>query len=373
MLTHCQKATSDISPTRATLAGVSTSTPALRIGTRASDLALTQTRTVAEALAAASGREVELVHIRTEGDRSTASLSTLGGTGVFAAALREALLAGECDVAVHSLKDLPTAPIAGLSIGAFPSRQDHRDVLCAREGWTLATLPAGARVGTGSPRRAAQLRLARPDIEVVDIRGNVGTRLGRVGNDLDAVVLASAGLTRLGLLEHVTDTLDVDVMIPAPGQGALAVECRTEDLHGTELGEWMRRIDDVRTRLTVLAERAVLRTLEAGCTAPVAAHAELLPAEGSTPVRLELRAGVFDPAGTRSLLGTAVEEMDGLPLSMEANGLAISQDVFLSLAVDLGVSAAEQLLEDGAAEVAGLTSRIPAPSVGDGDDAGPVA
>lgn len=346
---------------------MTTPTSPLRIGTRGSDLALTQTRTVAAALEAVSGREVELVRIRTEGDRSTASLSTLGGTGVFAAALREALLAGECDVAVHSLKDLPTAPTGGLSIGAFPARQDPRDVLCAREGWTLATLPAGSRVGTGSPRRAAQLRLARPDIEVVDIRGNVGTRLGRVGEDLDAVVLAAAGLTRLGLLEHVTDTLDVDVMLPAPGQGALAVETRTEELQG-ELGAWLRGIDDVATRLTVLAERAVLRTLEAGCTAPVAAHAELLPPEDGTPARLELRAGVFDPEGSRSLVGTTVEEMADLPESMEASGLAISQDVFLSLAVDLGVSAAEQLLEDGAAEVAGLPSRVLDP-----DDAGPAA
>ncbi|MCK6211257.1 hydroxymethylbilane synthase [Georgenia sp. EYE_87] len=352
---------------------VSSSTPPLRIGTRASDLALTQTRTVAAALGAASGREVELVRIRTEGDRSTASLSTLGGTGVFAAALREALLAGECDVAVHSLKDLPTAPVAGLSIGAFPSREDHRDVLCAREGWTLVDLPPGARVGTGSPRRAAQLRLARPDIEVVDIRGNVGTRLGRVGADLDAVVLAAAGLTRLGLLEHVTDTLEVDVMIPAPGQGALAVECRTDDLHDGELGTWMRRIDDVPTRLTVLAERAVLRTLEAGCTAPVAAHAEIVPGEGSTPTRLELHTGVFDPAGTRSVVGTAVEEMDGLPDVVEARGVAIQQDVFFSLAVELGVSAAEQLLDDGAAEVAGLRPRGPALDVEEPDGAGRTA
>ncbi|PFG40031.1 hydroxymethylbilane synthase [Georgenia soli] len=355
---------------------MSLTTAPLRIGTRGSDLALTQTRTVADALGAASGREVELVRVRTEGDRSAASLSAIGGTGVFAAALREALLAGECDVAVHSLKDLPTAPTAGLSLGAFPERADHRDVLCARDGWTLATLPAGARIGTGSPRRAAQLRLARPDVEVVDIRGNVGTRLGRVGDDLDAVVLAAAGLTRLGLLEHVTETLETDVMLPAPGQGALAVECRTEDLHGTELGTWMRKIDSVGTRLTVLAERAVLRTLEAGCTAPVAAHAELLPADGDAPARLELRAGVFDPAGTRSLVGTAVEEMDGLPVSMEANGIAIKQDVFLSLAVDLGVSAAEQLLEDGAAEVAGLRTHEVAPAVdaaGEDRPAGPVA
>ncbi|WP_019135532.1 hydroxymethylbilane synthase, partial [Cellulomonas massiliensis] len=179
--------------------------PPVRIGTRASALALTQTGHVADALARLGGFDVETVRVRTDGDRLTGSLTSLGGTGVFVTALREALLDGRCDVAVHSLKDLPTADPVGLTLGAVPPREDPRDALCARDGLTLATLPPGARVGTGSPRRAAQLLAARPDLDVVDIRGNVDTRLGRVApGDLDAVVLARAGLARLGRLDAVT-------------------------------------------------------------------------------------------------------------------------------------------------------------------------
>ncbi|GAA4427309.1 hydroxymethylbilane synthase [Georgenia halophila] len=330
-------------------------TTALRIGTRGSDLALTQATTVAEALGAASDREVELVRIKTEGDRSSASLASLGGAGVFAAALREALIAGECDVAVHSLKDLPTAETGGLSIAALPHRADPRDVLCARDGWTLSTLPTGARVGTGSPRRAAQLRLVRPDLEVLDIRGNVGTRLGRLDKDLDAVVLARAGLARLGLMDRATETLEPDVMLPAPGQGALAVECRTEDLEGP-LGEVLRRIDHAPTRLAMLAERAVLGTLEAGCTAPVGAHATLHWADDVGPARLELRAGVFAPNGRRSLLRSSALEIparaDGEPLAEQSR--ATLGDQIPGRAVELGESTALEMLAEGAAEVAEL-------------------
>ncbi|MPV37821.1 hydroxymethylbilane synthase [Georgenia subflava] len=360
MLTHCRQSRLDNSSGGAQTVSVSSSTPPLRLGTRGSDLALTQSTTVARSLTAATGREVELVRIRTEGDRSTASLASLGGTGVFAAALREALLAGECDIAVHSLKDLPTAPTPGLSIGALPGRADHRDVLCARDGLTLAELPDGARVGTGSPRRAAQLRLARPDLTVVDIRGNVGTRLARVGTDLDAVVLARAGLDRLGLLERVTDALDTDVMLPAPGQGALAVECRTEDLREDALGDPLRQIDHVPTRLAVLAERAVLRTLEAGCAAPVGAHARLGTGDDGTSV-LELSVGVFAPDGSRELRRSRGVELPGHPerATVIARGTAKAQDVALTLAVDLGVGLAEQLLADGAAEIAGLPAAEP--------------
>ncbi|MFD1506128.1 hydroxymethylbilane synthase [Georgenia yuyongxinii] len=344
----------DFCPSGAQTDAVSTSTP-LRIGTRGSELALTQTTTVAESLAAASGRDVELVTIRTEGDRSTASLASLGGTGVFAAALREAVLASTCDVAVHSLKDLPTAPVTGLSIGALPARADHRDALCARDGLTLATLPAGARVGTGSPRRAAQLRLARPDLEVVDIRGNVGTRLGRVGADLDAVVLAQAGLVRLGLLDHVTETLEPDVMLSAPGQGALAVECRTADLAGP-LGETLRTIDDPSTRLAVVAERTLLAALEAGCAAPVAAWARVVPGTAAEPASLVLRAGAFDPAGRDARVRTAVVDLPGSPerSGAAADGVETVQGVGDSLAQDLGRTTALRLLDDGAAEIAGL-------------------
>ncbi|UNX54728.1 hydroxymethylbilane synthase [Georgenia sp. TF02-10] len=343
----------------------------LRIGTRGSDLALTQTTTVAEALRAVTGRPVELVTIRTEGDRSRASLTALGGTGVFAAALRAAVLAGEVDLAVHSLKDLPSAPAAGLTIAALPPRADARDVLCAREGWTLATLPAGARVGTGSPRRAAQLRRARPDLVVVDIRGNVGTRLGRVRlGDLDGVVLAAAGLARLGLLDRVTDTLGPDVMLPAAGQGALAVECRTADAGG-ELGATLRRIDDPATRLAVAAERALLRTLEAGCTAPVAAHAAVRVTDGDpnaggreaggpggdrrSEAVVELRAGVFDAAGTRALLRTATAAVpgpdDGGP---PPAGDVTAAGAAVAAARDLGAVLARELLAAGAAALADL-------------------
>ncbi|HEY0215040.1 MAG TPA: hydroxymethylbilane synthase, partial [Cellulomonas sp.] len=201
----------------------------VRVGTRASTLALTQTGHVADALTRLGAGDHELVRVRTDGDRLTGSLATLGGTGVFVAALRDALLDGRCDVAVHSFKDLPTAPAPGLVVAAVPPREDPRDALCAREGWTLATLPEGARVGTGSPRRAAQLLAVRPDLHVVDIRGNVDTRLHRIDDDLDAVVLAGAGLARLGRLDAVTEALPTDVMAPAPAQGALAVEVRAAD------------------------------------------------------------------------------------------------------------------------------------------------
>jgi hydroxymethylbilane synthase len=238
----------------------------IRIGTRGSALALAQTTTVADALAKA-GAEVELVTITTEGDTSTASLASLGGTGVFASALRDALLDGRVDAVVHSLKDLPTAAFPGLVIAAIPKREDPRDALCARDGLTLDTLPAGARVGTGSPRRAAQLLSRRPDVEVVDIRGNVDTRLGKVATELDAVILAAAGLGRLGRLDAVTEFLAIDGWPTAPGQGAVAVEVRA----GEE--KLVSGLDHRATRINVEAEREVLALLEAGCAAPVGAHA----------------------------------------------------------------------------------------------------
>lgn len=249
--------------------------PALRLGTRASALATSQSGWVADRLRAA-GHEVELVLVRTEGDVSRASLSEIGGTGVFASALRDALHEGRIDLAVHSLKDIPTTPEPGLAIVAVPEREDPRDVLVARDGLTLAELPAGSVVGTGSPRRAAQLAQARPDLTVRDIRGNVGTRIGFVRDgELDAVVLARAGLARLGRLDEATDTLDLSTMLPAPGQGALAVECRTD---ATELADLLAStLEHPPTRTAVTAERAVLARLEAGCTAPVAALATFPP------------------------------------------------------------------------------------------------
>ena len=239
----------------------------LRIGTRGSALAVAQTGTIASALAA-KGAEVEIVTISTEGDRSSAPLAELGGTGVFATALRNALLAGEVDVVVHSLKDLPTAAHPGLTIAAIPKRADARDALCARDDLTLDTLPPGARVGTGSPRRVAQLKARRPDLEVVGIRGNVDTRLGKVASgELDAVVLAAAGLERLGRLDAVTEFLGIDGWPTAPGQGALAVEVRA----GEE--KLVAALDHRTTRVIVEAERQTLALLEAGCSAPVGAHA----------------------------------------------------------------------------------------------------
>ena len=236
----------------------------LRIGTRGSALAVAQTGTVAKALKG----DVEIVTIATEGDRSTESLASLGGTGVFATALRNSLLAGDVDVVVHSLKDLPTAPEPGLVVAAIPKRLDPRDALCARDSLTMDTLPEGARVGTGSPRRVAQLRARRPDIEVVDIRGNVDTRLGTVASgELDAVILAAAGLERLGRLDAVTEFLGIDGWPTAPGQGALAVEVRAGD------EKLVSALDHRTTRIIVEAERRTLALLEAGCSAPVGAHA----------------------------------------------------------------------------------------------------
>lgn len=240
----------------------------LRIGTRGSALALTQTGMVADDLADATGVTTELVTITTDGDRSNEPLSRAGGTGLFTGALRDALLDDRCDLVVHSLKDLPTAPHDRLVVAAMPVREDPRDALCARDGLTLETLPEGARVGTGSPRRMAQLRARRPDIEVVDIRGNVDTRLGRVApGDLDAVILAAAGLRRLGRTEVVTEYLDPDRWPTAPGQGALAVEVRRGD------EDLVKALDHVETRAAVEAEREVLALLEAGCSAPVGARA----------------------------------------------------------------------------------------------------
>jgi hydroxymethylbilane synthase len=265
---------------------------ALRLGTRASALALAQSGHVAEALRA-HGHEVELVHITTKGDTSSAAIAQIGGTGVFVTALREALLRGDIDLAVHSYKDLPTAPAEGLVIAAVPPRQDSRDVLVARDGLTLGELPAGARIGTGSPRRTAQLLALGMDLEVVPVRGNVDTRIGLVTKgELDGVVLARAGLARLGRLEEVTETLDPLQVLPAPAQGALAIECRAD----TDLVAALKALDDPDTRVAVDAERALLAALEAGCTAPVGAMAEV--AEGDDGDEVFLRGIVCAPDGS---------------------------------------------------------------------------
>ena len=304
----------------------------LRIGTRGSALALAQTRVVAAAVAKASGLEVEIVTIATEGDHSKESLASLGGTGVFASALREALVAETCDLVVHSLKDLPTDPYPGLRIGAIPKRADARDALCARDGLTLAALEPGARVGTGSPRRAAQLRGWRPDVKVVDIRGNIDTRLRKVSEgELDAVVLAAAGLGRIGRLDAVTEFFELGRWATAPGQGALAIEVR--DSYSSTFAATLKAIDHPSTRLAVLAERAILARLEAGCAAPIGAAGVV---DGDM---LFLTATVYAPDGTSSLTSSHALVLEG-----SASERAL-------LPAELGNRVAGELLTLGAADI----------------------
>ncbi|MFJ9108669.1 hydroxymethylbilane synthase [Streptomyces sp. NPDC102283] len=271
----------------------------LRLGTRRSKLAMAQSGLVAEAVREVTGRAVELVEITTYGDTSREHLAQIGGTGVFVAALREALLRGEVDFAVHSLKDLPTGQPDDLVLAAVPQREDPRDAMVARDGLTFAQLPDGARIGTGSPRRMAQLNAyARSHglrIETVPIRGNVDTRIGFVRDgELDAVVLAAAGLSRLGRSGEVTEFLPVDTVLPAPGQGALAIECAAS---GADLAAALAELDDPYTRAAVTAERALLAALEAGCSAPVGALADLL-VDGQVVNELRLRGVVGTTDGS---------------------------------------------------------------------------
>lgn len=300
---------------------------ALRLGTRRSALATTQSSWVADRLRAL-GHEVELVEITTEGDRDrTTPLAQLGGTGVFVSALREALADGRVDLAVHSLKDLPTAPDPRVDVAAVPVREDVRDALVARDGLALGELPAGATVGTGSPRRRAQLEALGLGLVLTDLRGNVDTRLRAVHEGrLDAVVLAAAGLRRLGRADEVTELLDPLQVLPAPGQGALAVEVRRDD-DATRAA--VAPLEDADARACVTAERTLLAELEAGCSAPVGALAEVV--EGVDGPELSLRAVVAAPDGShdlrRSLTGDPAE------------------------AADLGRRTARLLLEDGAADL----------------------
>ncbi|MGQ3011906.1 hydroxymethylbilane synthase [Microbacterium aurantiacum] len=297
----------------------------VRIGTRGSALALTQTGTVESDLVDATGVTTEIVTITTDGDRSREPLSRAGGTGLFTGALRDALQEDRCDVVVHSLKDLPTAPHDDLVVAAIPVREDPRDALCARDGLTLAELPQGARVGTGSPRRMAQLRRKRPDLDVVDIRGNVDTRLGRVREgDLDAVVLAAAGLNRLGRANVITEHLELGPWPTAPGQGALAIEVRRGD------EDLVARLDHPETRAAVEAERHVLALLEAGCSAPVGAHAVV-------------DAGLL-------LLSARVYSLDGQTVLSSAHAIDWpDEDAVLRVAEGV----ARELLDAGAADLTG--------------------
>ncbi|WP_406303568.1 hydroxymethylbilane synthase [Streptomyces sp. NBC_00885] len=277
---------------------------ALRLGTRRSALAMAQSGQVAEAVRRLTGRAVELVEITTYGDTSREHLAQIGGTGVFVTALRDALLRGDVDFAVHSLKDLPTAQPEDLTLAAVPLREDPRDALVARDGLTFDRLAApsprgAARIGTGSPRRMAQLNAyARShglSIETVPIRGNVDTRIGYVrSGELDAVVLAAAGLNRLGRTDEVTDFLSVDFVLPAPGQGALAIECAAVN---ADLAAALAELDDPHTRAAVTAERSLLAALEAGCSAPVGALADLL-ADGQVVTEMRLRGVVGTTDGS---------------------------------------------------------------------------
>lgn len=309
----------------------------LRLATRGSKLAWGQSGQVADALRAL-GHEVELVRITTHGDVTTAPLASLGGAGVFVGAVRAAVLSGECDFAVHSFKDLPTAPAADLALAAVPSREDPADALCTADGRGLAALPAGAKVGTGSPRRAAQLLALRPDLTTVEIRGNVETRLARAGADLDAVLLAAAGLTRIGLAGRISERLDPEVFLPAPSQGALAIECRAD---AADVLAALAALDDPNTRLAAVAERAVLSGLQAGCAAPVGAHAQVLDA------RLHLSAAVISTDGSTRLVQSAQ-----------------TTELSLSAAEALGARVTAALLLAGAAAIVDLAATKPAPLAG---------
>ncbi|MEV7420429.1 hydroxymethylbilane synthase [Streptomyces sp. NPDC089919] len=272
----------------------------LRLGTRRSKLAMSQSGMVADAVRELTGRPVELVEITTYGDVSRENLAQIGGTGVFVTALRDALLRGEVDFAVHSLKDLPTAQPAELVVAAIPPREDPRDALVARDGLTFEQLPDGARVGTGSPRRMAQLnhyaRQSGKSIETVAIRGNVDTRIGYVRDgELDAVVLAAAGLNRIGRSDEATDLLSVDNVLPAPGQGALAIECTAAN---ADLVATLGRLDDPYTRAAVTAERSLLAALEAGCSAPVGALADTQSGSGESVTEMRLRGVVGTTDGS---------------------------------------------------------------------------
>jgi hydroxymethylbilane synthase len=296
----------------------------LRLGTRASLLATTQSAIVADLVRTRLGHEVELVEVTTAGDTTAAPLASLGGTGVFVSALRDALLRGDIDVAVHSLKDLPTAPQDGITLAACPEREDPRDAVVARDGLTLGELPVGSRVGTGSPRREAQLLALGLGLEIVDIRGNVDSRIGKVrSGKYDAVVLARAGLNRIGRLDEATEVLDPLQMLPAPGQGALAIECRSGD---TALVAELEQLDDPHTRAAVDAERAVLATLEGGCSAPIGALAEVV--EGEDGDEIWIRAVALSPDG-------------GLSVRRSASGAPAD-------ALGVGTRLANEMLADGA-------------------------
>jgi hydroxymethylbilane synthase len=318
----------------------------LRLGTRRSQLALAQSAGVAEQLRRLTGRPVELVEITTYGDVSREALARIGGTGVFVSALRDALLRDEIDLAVHSLKDLPTAQPTELALAAVPLRADPRDALVARDGLTFERLAVSgrrrARIGTGSPRRMAQLnawaRALGCEIDAVAIRGNVDTRLGYVrSGELDAVVLAVAGLHRIGREAEITERLPADLVLPAPGQGALAVECAATH---ADLTAQLAALDDPRTRAAVTAERTLLAALEAGCSAPVGALADFQD-DGQDATEMRLRGVVGTTDGTTQVQLSTTGPVPASP------GEAVAQAEWL------GRELADEMLAKGAAGLMG--------------------
>lgn len=316
---------------------------ALKLGSRRSPMAIAQSGDVARLLTERTGQRVEIAGVTTLGDVSREHLTQIGGTGVFVSALRESLLRREVDFAVHSLKDLPTGAAPGIALAAVPPRDDPRDALVGRDGAKLADLPAGARIGTGSPRRAAQLAMLRGDIACVPIRGNANTRLAKVRDgQLDAVVLAYAGLARIGRIDLVSEIFEPDDMVPAPGQGALAVECRAED---AELTELLAMIDYPASRAAVTAERSLLAALEAGCSAPVGAYAEFRQA---SPDRLQLHGVVIGvPAATRQTIGPGFTAGSGAMVVRERDEADAAD------AARLGRELAARMLALGAADLIG--------------------
>lgn len=301
----------------------------LRIGTRGSSLALWQANHIADRLAQLHGVETEIIRIRTSGDRMqstpVAQINEIigaesGSKGIFIKELEEALLANTVDLAVHSMKDVPTDTPAGLAFPAIARREDPRDCLISRNGRSLKGLPNSARVGTSSLRRQAQLRHHRPDMDVLDLRGNVDTRMKKLdAGEFDAVVLAMAGVNRLGLASRVTQVLGEDFMLPAVGQGALGIETRADDAETQRL---VASLDDTDSRVCVTAERALLRTLHGGCQIPLGALGVLRGGE------LHLEAGVFSVSGTESVRASE----NGPPEDAE----------------DIGIRLAGALLQEGA-------------------------
>ncbi|BDM73772.1 porphobilinogen deaminase 1 [Streptomyces nigrescens] len=330
----------------------------LRLGTRRSALAMAQSGQVAEAVRELTGRPVELVEITTYGDTSREHLAQIGGTGVFVSALRDALLAGDIDFAVHSLKDLPTAQPESLTLAAIPVREDPRDALIARDRLTFEELTADpdrvARIGTGSPRRMAQLnawaRALGRHIETVPIRGNIDTRIGFVEKgELDAVVLAAAGLTRIGRIDEAAQLLSPDVVLPAPGQGALAIECAAAN---AELAATLAELDDPETRAAVTAERSLLAALEAGCSAPVGALADLSPSSRLRSSRGRPKAG--EQAVTELHLRGVVGTTDGSTLvQLSTTGHVPASPDETSVPQQLGRELAVEMLAKGAAGLMG--------------------